>query len=72
MPYVEEMKLFRTSDGKKRKYYYFSKNLNATRFNTVKADVILQGKKSIRKRVFLNRMEAEKETKRIISKFYKE
>ena len=58
-PYVEEMRLYKIS-AKKRKTYFFSRNLYANFFNTKTPDLILASKNGLRKRVFFTREDAEK------------
>lgn len=59
LPYIEEMRLYKIS-VKTRKSYFFSKNLNATRFNTANPDLVLASEKGLKERVFLTREKAEK------------
>lgn len=57
-PYVEEMRLYKISE-KKRKSYCFSRNLNASLFNTSNPDLVLSSEKGLRERVFFTREKAE-------------
>lgn len=58
-PYVEEMRLYKISI-KTRKSYCFSRNLDATRFNTKTPDLVLASEEGLRTRVFFTREQAEK------------
>lgn len=58
-PYVEKMRLYKISI-KTRKSYCFSRNLDATRFNTKTPDLVLASEKGLRERVFFTREQAEK------------
>lgn len=59
LPYVEKMRLYKIS-VQTRKSYCFSRNLNATIFNTRQPDLVLASEKGLRKRVFFTREQAEK------------
>ena len=58
-PYVEEMRLYKVST-KTRKSYCFSRNLNATMFNTKTPDLVLASGEGLRTRVFFTKERAEK------------
>ena len=60
LPYIEEMRLYKITTSKSRKSYCFSRNLNATKFNTPIPDVVLSSAKSLRKRVFFTFEDADK------------
>lgn len=58
LPYVEEMRLYKISK-KNRVSYCFSRNLDATIFNTASPDLVLSSVKGLRERVFFTREKAE-------------
>ncbi len=57
-PYIEELRLYKI-DIKKRKRYLFSRNLNATWFNTKTPDLVISNSEMLRKRVFFLKEDAE-------------
>lgn len=59
LPYIEEMRLYKIST-KTRKSYCFSRNLNATIFDTSEPDLVLASEKGLRERVFFTLEQAEK------------
>lgn len=63
LPYVEKMRLYKIFKGKATNFYYFSKNMNATIFNTKTPDLKLGSLRDIKKRVFFSRENAEEAIK---------
>ena len=60
-PYIEEMLLYRKSEKNNTNYYFFTRNLYPTQVNT--QDLVLSNNKSVKKRVFFTREQAEESLK---------
>lgn len=60
-PYVEEMRLYRKTEGRGGYVYSFTRNIYPTEVN--KPDLVLSSLKAVKKRVFFTREQAEESLK---------
>lgn len=58
-PYIEEMKLYKISQGTIKSSYCFTKNLDKGKYCHNRPDLVLASKKGIIDRVFFTRSQAE-------------